>query len=765
MAMPKQSPADIRLALLNAGFTPVACINKEPILKEWQNRHDATPEQIAKWPGANTGIATKNAPTCDIDIDLPEPAACVEDTARDWFDGRGIILTRFGKVPRRALLFRTSAPFPKIIAKFRAPDSTKHKIEFLGDGQQVVVDGTHPDTGQEYRWHADLCPWNLKHEDLVEITEQEAHEFLAHASDVLEEQFGFTRILSDGNGHDDTPGTADMQQPAHGDIDERLASIASGADANEVQPSVIATLLHAGEHPDDVLVRVVDATVVAAERHGLSWSRTIEEMHVRQRILAAYKNCDTLLRKYDPASGVIPDWLPGEFHPAWLRVLKAGGRPMWHYNHHGFCIKSAQQNFPARTADKSTPTGTSGDSVDDPDTTADNASSKTTGAKKETPTRGLIHAIPFRAFDEAKLPPREWLYASHYQRGQVTATIGPGGAGKSSVDLVEGIAMATARNLLGEQPTLRCRVWIHNGDDDREEMNRRIAAVCRHYQIPMIELEGWLWVTTKTDTDIKLGAGNGTLAVNRVAVDAIISTILQNEIDVFIAEPLVTLHGVPENNNTQMNAIVHLLSGVADSCDCAIEICHHTRKLLAGFEEYSTDDGRGASAIRDAVRGSRVLNSLSRDEAREVGIEEQQRAFYFRVDRGKANYLPPAVKATWRKFENVELLNGDQVGVVTVWEFPGSQGAPSEQMAAAEQAAESLFMQLLARLTLEGRTVSDSAGSKYAPLLFAREPEAKAARIGKETLAAAMRRLFKKNRIRVETSGRGGRRTHSIVIA
>jgi hypothetical protein len=31
--------------------------------------------------------------------------------------------------------------------------------------------------------------------------------------------------------------------------------------------------------------------------------------------------------------------------------------------------------------------------------------------------------------------------------------------------MVEGVAMATARNLLGEQPTERLRVWFHNGED------------------------------------------------------------------------------------------------------------------------------------------------------------------------------------------------------------------------------------------------------------------------------------------------------------
>src|SRR5262249_19854989 len=81
-------------------------------------------------------------------------------------------------------------------------------------------------------------------------------------------------------------------------------------------------------------------------------------------------------------------------------------------------------------------------------------------------------------------------------------------------------------------------------------------------------------------------------------------------------------------------------------------------------------DGRGASAIRDAFRGSRVLNQISHEDMRKAGIGEEERALYFRVDRGKANYLPPAKSATWRRFENVRLLNDDQVGVVTTWEMP-----------------------------------------------------------------------------------------------
>ena len=181
--MTRQSPADIRLALKAAGFSPVACIGKVPVLAEWQNRCDATPEEIAKWPGGNSGIDTKDTPGCDIDFDDADAAAGVEAAARDWFDGRGTIPVRFGRAPRRALLFRTATPFSKIIAKFVAPNGSNIRSSFWATASNSLSHGIHPDTGTRYSWHADLCPWNMKHDDLVEIDEAEAHAFLDYVTD------------------------------------------------------------------------------------------------------------------------------------------------------------------------------------------------------------------------------------------------------------------------------------------------------------------------------------------------------------------------------------------------------------------------------------------------------------------------------------------------------------------------------------------------------------------------------------------------------
>src|SRR5262249_59097368 len=81
---------------------------------------------------------------------------------------------------------------------------------------------------------------------------------------------------------------------------------------------------------------------------------------------------------------------------------------------------------------------------------------------------------PFAPFDLATLPPRAWLYGRHYQRRTVSATIAPGGFGKTSLCMVEAVAMGTARNLLGEQPGERFRVWGHHGENNLEELQRRI---------------------------------------------------------------------------------------------------------------------------------------------------------------------------------------------------------------------------------------------------------------------------------------------------
>jgi hypothetical protein len=127
------------------------------------------------------------------------------------------------------------------------------------------------------------------------------------------------------------------------DVDAELAAMEyeskAGNGINVTVCRVIPSLLRKGEHPDDVLERIVTAVMGMAERCGLRWSATLETKSTIRRILSAYHNL--LLKDQDPAPGGVPGWLPGEFHEAWLARTAVGGQPTFGYNLGGFYIRKA----------------------------------------------------------------------------------------------------------------------------------------------------------------------------------------------------------------------------------------------------------------------------------------------------------------------------------------------------------------------------------------------------------------------------------------
>jgi hypothetical protein len=275
---------------------------------------------------------------------------------------------------------------------------------------------------------------------------------------------------------------------------------------------------------------------------------------------------------------------------------------------------------------------------------------------------------------------------------------------------------------------------------------RRVAACCRLNNIDMKELEGWLLVDGKDHFQIKVAKGNGGLVPNTAALAQITASIIENEIDVFIADPLVCLHSVAENDNVAMSEVIHLFGEIAAKCNCSIELCHHTRKPSnangEGEKEFNSDDSRGAGAIRAAIRSSRVFNRMSKADAFKARLREEDRVFYIRVDRGKANYLPPAIKSNWFELKSVQLLNSENVGAVAPWIFPGQDAAASPAKAAADERVDLLFLQLLTRLNNMGVEVTNTLRGTGAPEVFARQPEAKLARLGKNAFVEAMDRLL-----------------------
>ena len=227
------TPEEKRLELLAAGFSPVPVVGKRPVIDGWQHRTDSTADEIRFWgrscPAAlNTGILTTRVPALDIDIFFdPAAAAAVEALARERFEEHGYILVRFGRAPKRAILFRTDTPFDKITALLLAPDGSEERLELLGARQQVVVDGAHPDTGKPYSWHGGE-PGKIKREELPYIHPEEAKTLVDDAAALLVRDYGYRR--KDAARPKPTGNGADNSSPADWTVDfadhDQLAALA-----------------------------------------------------------------------------------------------------------------------------------------------------------------------------------------------------------------------------------------------------------------------------------------------------------------------------------------------------------------------------------------------------------------------------------------------------------------------------------------------------------------------------------------------------------
>ena len=311
--------------------------------------------------------------------------------------------------------------------------------------------------------------------------------------------------------------------------------------------------------------------------------------------------------------------------------------------------------------------------------------------KAATGQRKTLKATPYSWPDCASIRPREWLYGKHLIRRFVSATVAPGGVGKSSLLIAEALSMVSGRALLhGIEPIASLNVWIWNGEDPIEELNRRIAATAKHYNIKREECLGRLFVDSGRDLKLVIAETvKGGTVIARPVIEAIKATVLENKIDVLVIDPFVSSHRVSENDNSAIDLIAREWANIADVTGCAVELVYHVRKV--GEVEVTVEDARGASALISAVRSARVLNRMTKDESEKAGVENGR--LYFRVDNGKSSMSPSHEKATWYHMRSVDLENagqfqqGDCVGVVTEWKKPNPlEGVSVSDLRAVQEA-------------------------------------------------------------------------------
>lgn len=294
---------------------------------------------------------------------------------------------------------------------------------------------------------------------------------------------------------------------------------------------------------------------------------------------------------------------------------------------------------------------------------------------KAAPPKSAIKLPPYtpkewtKGRQKAPNPLREWLFGDLALAKKVTVLGAPGGAGKSTFSLMMAISKATGRNILDISPIERGATWIYNNEDDEEEMERRVIAIMQHYGIPEEELfdedvngknQRCLFFMNSGEHDRFRIASKKDGQIRPHAVKAAIEHIRQNNIKLWIVDPLISTHPANENDNNEMEAIADMYRVIAQATGCAIILIHHSKKLQEASSdghEGNMDTLRGASALQGVARIIATLFGMSSKRAKEFGVPDEMRWKYVGLMMAKANMSAATSEIRW--FEKI----GERIGL------------------------------------------------------------------------------------------------------
>lgn len=281
--------------------------------------------------------------------------------------------------------------------------------------------------------------------------------------------------------------------------------------------------------------------------------------------------------------------------------------------------------------------------------------------------------------DDGVIPPRPWMLGTYLIKGKVTTLSAPGGTGKSVLALVWAMCMATGRTLLSTEPHHKARVLVWSGEDDRTEMRRRLRAIqIRHEAQP----SGNLAIETAADRDLRLVTKNekGQIVIHKPKVEALAADLKRAGVEVLVLDPLISMHGVNENDNAEMDMVMDQLIEIAEEANVAVLVIHHVAKgaLRDDRRGDPADAARGATAIVNRARVALALRVMSEDEATKLQLSMGQRFSYVQVIDAKANL---SVRSGYGSSDWVQLVSqpidngdddypdGDSIGVPIRYEM------------------------------------------------------------------------------------------------
>jgi RecA-family ATPase len=687
----------------------------------WSDKHDASADEIRLWEKLypydnNTGVITRNVPLFDIDVLLKECGDAVEAMVREFFEERGELLTRVGLAPKRGLAFRTDEPFSKLSVVFETPEgATSQRLEFLGNGQQFVAYGVHPDTGQPYRWHArELAA--VSREDLPYIREADARDLLERATKIALD-FGY-RLRGDGAATGNGSARPKRERSESQTFFQRVNTHA----LEFIEPWAKALFPKAHYQKGTGAWRVSSKDLGRSLEEDLSlhpdgiWDFGTERPYTAIDLVREYRAIQVL-----PAALWLCERM--SINPTKL----------------GYTERSARPPIRPEVAMKDD-TGTPG--RNDQARKYDGPSKTDHGIAEQGAAR--LAFVNIAAWAEREPPDREWAVPERFPLRNVALFSGEGSTGKSILLMQLGAAHVLGKDWALTLPEPGPFLYL-NAEDEEDELERRLSAIAKHYRAPVAELARDYHIVSRFGQDAVLAYPD---RHGQIRPTPLFEELKQAAHDIHPKliglDTSADIFGGNEIDRSQVRQFISLMRGLAIAGNSAVLIALHPS--LTGI---SSGTGlSGSTAWHNSVRARAYLTSEPTEDGTDSGLRQ--------LDFKKNNYGPISASVT---------LQWKAIGKAGVY-LPVSSGSPLDK-AAADKKAEHIFIDLLRRFEKQGRDVSHKKGPSYAPAQFADEDLAQklaptdAKR--RKALKDAMTRLFASKKIRTDNYGRPSRPHNKIV--
>jgi hypothetical protein len=301
-------------------------------------------------------------------------------------------------------------------------------------------------------------------------------------------------------------------------------------------------------------------------------------------------------------------------------------------------------------------------------------------AQQESNPLEFCRPIPLKELN-MNVGPREWIYGTSLVRGMLSLLGGPGGVGKSKYMLKVLLSIALNRPLLALRPdepehTIYepCgRVWYYSLEDPMDELIRSIKAEILHHMINPHTIWDRVFLQSGRDNPLIVAKMvNGEIV--RCDVEPIIRHITQSDIVAAAADPFANSFEGGEGAESGSDAMKIILDQwriIAHEANVPIWLAHHFRK---GGAAGDADAFRGSSVIQNAARVMETLTRMTTDQAKALGIAEEDRRRFVRLENAKVNLTEAPADGQWFRIHGVPLGNrtekypkGDLIGVMTRW--------------------------------------------------------------------------------------------------